>query len=179
MENNRYTDTVKECVTSKASPKGRLEGLELRSEKVRNIIGKIPSALVRYGTVIIGLALLSLLVISAFIPYRETVPVKISVVESESGLYGKAIVAKDKLTKIHLGNNVAINDPQLGYLQAKVSRVSSQPFPGDGFMREVEVSFPPSVSDKIQNGDVMEGRIILSDIPVLTKFLQSLGIRFG
>ena len=53
--------------------------VELRSERVRNIIGRIPSVLVRYGTLVIGLALSALFAVSAFIPYRETVPVKISV----------------------------------------------------------------------------------------------------
>ena len=38
--------------------------IELRSEKVRNIIGRMPSVLIRYGTMIIGAALLMLCVIS-------------------------------------------------------------------------------------------------------------------
>ena len=152
-------------------------GVELRSEKVRNIIGKIPSVLVRYGTVIIGLALLTLFVVSAFIPYRETVSVKISIVSTESGVYGKTTVGKDQLMKIKIGNKVEINDPQLGYLEASVTEIPSKPVDGNGFMREVKVSFPQSSSTEIQNGDVMEGRIVLSDIPVLRKFLRSLGVK--
>lgn len=187
MDNNKNT-TPKNNFTTQSlpveavripsiPPSGSGRAVELRSEKVRNIIGKIPSALVRYGTIIIGLALLSVVLVSVFIPYRETIPVKISIERSESGILGKTLVSKDQLTKIQIHNNVVINDPQLGYLQAGVSKVSSQPSHEDGFMREVEVSFPRSVYDKIQKGDVMEGRIVLSDVSVLRKFLQSLRLK--
>lgn len=55
------------------------KSIELRSEKVRNIVGQIPSLLIRQGILIIGLVLLMLLGISAFIPYKKTIPVKISI----------------------------------------------------------------------------------------------------
>lgn len=44
---------------------------ELRSEKVRSIVGQIPSSLVRYGTTIIGLVLVILLVVAYFLPYKQ------------------------------------------------------------------------------------------------------------
>lgn len=44
---------------------------ELRSEKVRSIVGQIPSSLVRYGTAVIGLVLAVLLAVSYFLPYRK------------------------------------------------------------------------------------------------------------
>ena len=53
------------------------KSIELRSEKVRNIIGQIPSALVRSGTLIICIVLMILFVISTFVPYRETISVQI------------------------------------------------------------------------------------------------------
>ena len=43
--------------------------IELRSEKVRNIIGQIPPVLLRYGTVIIGVTLAALCMLSMYIPY--------------------------------------------------------------------------------------------------------------
>ncbi len=51
------------------------KSIELRSEKVRNIVGQIPSLLVRQGASIIGIVLLALLGISAFVPYRKTIPI--------------------------------------------------------------------------------------------------------
>lgn len=44
---------------------------ELRSEKVRSIIGEIPSSLERYGITAIALVLLCLLGISYMIPYKQ------------------------------------------------------------------------------------------------------------
>jgi len=44
---------------------------ELCSEKVRNIVGQIPSSLVRYGITTIGAVLLCLLAIAYFLPYKQ------------------------------------------------------------------------------------------------------------
>ncbi|MDR3286935.1 MAG: hypothetical protein LBT27_05790 [Prevotellaceae bacterium] len=55
------------------------KNIELRSEKVRNIVGKIPPALVRYAMTIIAFVLITLLIISLIIPYRETINLSISI----------------------------------------------------------------------------------------------------
>ena len=44
---------------------------ELRSEKVRSIVGQIPSSLVRYGITAIGAVLLCLLAVAYFLPYEQ------------------------------------------------------------------------------------------------------------
>lgn len=49
--------------------------IELRSEKVRNIVGQIPPVLLRYGIVIVGLVLFILIGISTFLPYKETIAI--------------------------------------------------------------------------------------------------------
>lgn len=59
--------------------------VELRSEKVRNIIGQVPPVLLRYGIAFIGLALLVLVGISAFIPYQPYIDVKIKVAQTDDG----------------------------------------------------------------------------------------------
>ena len=45
--------------------------LELRSEKVRSIVGQIPPALTRYGITITGVVLLIFLGIAYYIPYKQ------------------------------------------------------------------------------------------------------------
>ena len=45
--------------------------IELRSEKVRSIVGQIPPALTRYGITIIGVVLLIFLGIAYYIPYKQ------------------------------------------------------------------------------------------------------------
>lgn len=44
---------------------------ELRSEKVRSIVGQIPSSLVRYGIATIGVVLVCLLAVAYFLPYKQ------------------------------------------------------------------------------------------------------------
>ena len=44
---------------------------ELRSEKVRSIVGQIPSSLVRYGITAIAVVLFSLFTVAYFLPYRQ------------------------------------------------------------------------------------------------------------
>lgn len=45
------------------------EEIELRSEKVRNLLGEIPSSLIRWGIVIIVSVFLILLLVVCFVPY--------------------------------------------------------------------------------------------------------------
>lgn len=44
---------------------------ELRSEKVRSIVGQIPSSLVRYGIAAIGVVLLCIVAVAYFLPYKQ------------------------------------------------------------------------------------------------------------
>ena len=44
---------------------------ELRSEKVRSIVGQMPSSLVRYGITIIAVVLLCLLIVAHYLPYKK------------------------------------------------------------------------------------------------------------
>ena len=59
--------------------------IELRSEKVRNIIGRMPPVLVRYGTVMIVAALLVLMGIAAFVPYQPKISIEVTVMQDETG----------------------------------------------------------------------------------------------
>lgn len=45
------------------------EKIELRSEKVRKLIGEIPPSLVRWGTIIIVIGFVTLLAAVCFLPY--------------------------------------------------------------------------------------------------------------
>ncbi len=50
----------------------RFSDIELRSEKVRNLLGEIPPSLVRWGTVIIVAIFLILLLVVCFVPYPHS-----------------------------------------------------------------------------------------------------------
>ena len=59
--------------------------IELRSEKVRHIIGEIPSKIVRYGIMIITVVILGLLAGAYFIPYPETISAKVQMTNAHQG----------------------------------------------------------------------------------------------
>ena len=59
--------------------------IELRSEKIRHIIGEIPSGIVRYGITIITFVILGLLAGAYFIPYPETISAKVQMTNARQG----------------------------------------------------------------------------------------------
>lgn len=74
--------------------------IELRSEKVRNIIGQVPPVLLRYGIAIIGVALLALVGVSAFIPYQPGIDTEITVSQDKNGLLSyTATIPQDAMKK--------------------------------------------------------------------------------
>ena len=52
--------------------KKRPSDIELRSEKVRNLLGEIPPSLVKWGTVIVVAIFLALLLVVCFVPYPHS-----------------------------------------------------------------------------------------------------------
>ncbi len=60
--------------------------IEIRSEKVRNIIGQIPPILLRYGIAVIALSLLILIFIAYIIPFQPTIDTTITVTETPDGI---------------------------------------------------------------------------------------------
>ena len=72
--------------------------IELRSEKVRHIIGEIPSRIVRYGITIITFVILGLLIGAYFIPYPETISANIQMTNASQG----TIYIPYKLSLIHI-----------------------------------------------------------------------------
>lgn len=50
----------------------KTDNIELRSEKVRKFIGEIPPSLVRWGTAILVVIIITLVVVGCFIPYPNS-----------------------------------------------------------------------------------------------------------
>lgn len=62
---------MEEAKTDQRQGKKQERSFELRSEKVRSIVGQIPSSLVRFGITAIGAVLLCLLAVAYFLPYKQ------------------------------------------------------------------------------------------------------------
>jgi hypothetical protein len=59
------------------------EKIELRSEKTRNLIGKMPSYLIRNGMTVVFVVMVLLLIGTYFIPYPDTVYVEIKIISRD------------------------------------------------------------------------------------------------
>lgn len=82
--------------------------IELRSEKVRNIVGKIPPAVDRYGITVIGLVLMAIVGVSMLIPYKETVSFGVRFNPAQSKTEGVAYLETQQVRVLHEGIPVTI-----------------------------------------------------------------------
>ena len=64
--------------------KNETDNIELRSEKVRHIIGQVPPALVRIGTMVITLVVIALVIASYTIRYPITIEAQGKVMRNDS-----------------------------------------------------------------------------------------------
>lgn len=56
-------------MNGKNTKKNIVNNMELRSEKIRNLLGELPPVLVRWGTAIIAVIVLTLLAVVCLMPY--------------------------------------------------------------------------------------------------------------
>lgn len=68
------------------------DNIELRSEKVRHIIGRIPPLLIHFGTTIIALIVLAMAIITYFVHYPITINVNGEIVTFGHNLQAKVFV---------------------------------------------------------------------------------------
>lgn len=81
--------------------------IELRSEKVRNIIGQVPPVLLRYGISIIGLAICVLVGISAIIPYQPSIDTELEVRQDDMDkIHFTVIIRENKMKDFDLFSSV-------------------------------------------------------------------------
>ncbi len=86
-----------------------MENIELRSEGVRKIIGKIPPVLIRSGISIIALIITLLLVAAAFVPYPEMLESEIVITGiNQEKASAEGMLAYSRITQIKPGMKVEI-----------------------------------------------------------------------
>ena len=83
--------------------------IELRSEKVRNIVGKIPPAIDRYGIMVIGLILIVIFAVALMIPYKQTITFDVTFNPSMSTNVGNAYVDNHTSQFLKTGTLVTID----------------------------------------------------------------------
>ena len=148
--------------------------IELRSEKVRHIIGEIPSGIVRYGITIITIVILVLLVGAYFIPYPETISAKVQMTNAHQGTIDfpyKYVntVKKGKNVSIELeGYDTEMYGAANGTITATM-HTPRQTATGSMFTAQVKVT---DCKYKIIGGMTGTASILVSHESVLQRILQ-------
>lgn len=103
------------------------EKIELRSEKVRNIIGQVPPALVRSGIGIVFALVVMLLLAAYLIPYPETVTADVVVkTATDKGrkAFAEALIPYAYVAQVSNGMRVEVEIE--GYMGRKYGLVSGR-----------------------------------------------------
>ena len=106
-----------------------IDNIELRSEKARQIIGMVPSGIVRYGTLIITIIIAVLLAVSYFVPYPENLQANATVVVDADGkLNVRAYIPYSHINTIHEGMSAEIEfegypAADYGYVSTTISNI--------------------------------------------------------
>ena len=83
--------------------------IALRSEKVRNIVGRIPPAMNRYGIAVIGIVILAVVAVSMIVPYKETVRFALQFDSGFSTTVGQASHDARQAGVLHAGMGVTVD----------------------------------------------------------------------
>ena len=148
--------------------------IELRSEKVRHIIGEIPSGIVRYGITIITIVILGLLVGAYFIPYPETISAKIEMADRRQGTVA---IPYQYVNTVKKGMNVSIElegyDTEMyGVTNGTITAICSTPqhtANGNIFVAKVNVK---NCKYNIEGGMTGTASILVSNESMLQRILQ-------
>lgn len=131
--------------------------IELRSEKVRNIVGKIPPAVDRYGIAVIGLVLIVVVTVSMLIPYKETVRFGVRFDSSKSKNEGEAYVESHhaRLLQKEMPVTITVNNEKV---EGKIVSISSKRTNG-----MYKVGIKTSYDDEITVAHTLNAEVIVMD----------------
>ncbi len=150
---------------------------ELRSEKVRSIVGQVPSSLTCYGITAIGVVLLCLFVVAYFLPYKQ--------VYSGTAIIQEATITTSDSTDITIllrfENKQPVNvNRQILYLQTSngtsVGTIRKLSAVRDTLARqETLCRFKTTEIQPLQNQTV-DFKLIVSSSSLLQKLLGNFGL---
>ena len=150
---------------------------ELRSEKVRSIVGQVPSSLTCYGITAIGIVLLCLFVMAYFLPYKQ--------VYSGTAIIKEAPITTSDSTDINIllrfDNKQPVNvNRQILYLQTSngtsVGTIRKLSTVRDTLARqETLCRFKTTEIQPLQNQTV-DFKLVVSSSSLLQKLLGNIGL---
>ena len=140
------------------------DNIELRSEKIRNIIGQIPPKIIRVGITVIFFVVVGLLTGSYFFKYNYTIDTSATIYQRNDTIFVKIIIPANEINKVKKGHQVILNFDKIQNLYNKRVITQIQTIPNRLQIKENEGYF--IVQIKIpHNFKTSENEIIeISDI---------------
>lgn len=86
-----------------------IDNIELRSEKIRNILGQIPPRIIRIGTTLLFLIIVVLLSILFFFKYEYTIKTTALIEQQSDATIIEIRIPANEIDKVSLGCKVVLN----------------------------------------------------------------------
>lgn len=156
-----------------------MENIELRSEKVRNLIGSIPPFIIRLGNFILCLFVVILFVLTNFIKVPNTVKCDLSVSENDNMLfYSISNISRIIKEPIPKGTKVLIycNDNLIQKASLAID-IDSVFIKGDKYSVDIPLNIDESIGTNtgihigIDNSSSLTCEIILNDVSILSQII--------
>ena len=153
-----------------------IDNIELRSEKTRQIIGMVPSGIIRYGTLIIAVIIAGLLAVSYFVPYPENLQADTTVeINTDGKVNVCAYIPYSHINTIHEGMSAEIEfegypSADYGYVSATISHIdkSTHNINGQNYFK-VDLNIQTNSTIVLFEGMNGTANILNSDKSVLQK----------
>jgi hypothetical protein len=157
-----------------------LKNIELRSEEVQEIMGKVPPSILRWGTTAIVLILLLLVIGSYFFKYPEKIIGNVLITNNSSGILtvsaiGSGGIQIGQIVRIRLDN---YPEQKYGFVTGTVQKIGAKP-DTKGFYT-VTISLPNGLftnyqKDLTSNIDLIgKGDIIIKQHRMISRLLNPL-----
>lgn len=141
------------------------DNIELRSEKVRNIIGQIPPKIIRFGITIIFFIIIILLVGSNYFEYSYTIKTTVILKNESNKITAIVKIPANEINKVKIGHKLIIkfdNIPNL-YNTKFETQIKSLPKKIDitaiGGYYYAEILIPDTVFSTDKNELIINGKI--------------------
>ena len=160
-----------------------IRNIELRSEEVQDIMGKMPPSILRWGTTVIALVVMILLVGSYFFQYPEKLSGLILIEKNEAPVTTASLfVPANASEKVKVGQKVHIqldNYPmqEFGSLTGEVVQINPKPLTNGTYECNVRLSnglvtsYKHNITSKLQL--IGQGEIVVSKQRLLMRLFRS------
>ncbi|HRC81842.1 MAG TPA: hypothetical protein PLF27_10700 [Sedimentibacter sp.] len=125
-----------------------IDKIELRSEKVRNIIGQIPPRIIRVGNTVIFFIIVGFLIGSYYFKYEYTIKTTAVIHQSEDTTKIHVKIPANEIEKVNAGQKVFLSFDNIPYVyNEKIS---------------VQIQSIPQAINMSQNGGFYNAEIVLT-----------------